>query len=97
LDWVFFKKRTSLFDAQPKRILHVAPEARLTDLFQSLRDVDYVSGDLDGTKAMMELDITNMPFSDNEFSVIYCSHVLEHVPDDSSALRENYRVMRQNV
>ena len=31
---------------------------------------------------------------DGAFSLIYCSHVLEHVPDDRTAMREMYRVLR---
>jgi predicted SAM-dependent methyltransferase len=33
-------------------------------------------------------------FPDGAFSLIYCSHVLEHVPDDRTAMREMYRVLR---
>jgi len=40
------------------------------------------------------MDITNIPYEDNSFGVILCSHVLEHIPDDRKAMRELYRVLK---
>jgi SAM-dependent methyltransferase len=39
-------------------------------------------------------DITAIPFPEATFDAIYCSHVLEHVPDDRRAMREFYRVLK---
>lgn len=72
----------------------MAPERKLAQLFRGLKDVDYLSGDLDGSKAMVQMDITEIQRDEDEFSVIYCSHVLEHVPDDGKALSELYRVLK---
>jgi ubiquinone/menaquinone biosynthesis C-methylase UbiE len=46
--------------------------------------------------AMVKMDITNIQFPDETFDVVYCSHVLEHVPDDRKAMREFYRVLKSN-
>jgi ubiquinone/menaquinone biosynthesis C-methylase UbiE len=35
-----------------------------------------------------------MPFGDNEFDVVICNHVLEHVPDDRKAIREIFRILK---
>jgi len=43
---------------------------------------------------MVQMDITDIRLSDNVFSIIYCSHVLEHIPDDRKALSELYRVLK---
>jgi ubiquinone/menaquinone biosynthesis C-methylase UbiE len=40
------------------------------------------------------MDITDIQYPDNTFDVIYCSHVLEHVPDDRKAMREFARVLK---
>jgi ubiquinone/menaquinone biosynthesis C-methylase UbiE len=40
------------------------------------------------------MDITNITMPDNAFEVIYCSDVLEHVPDDRQAIQELYRVLK---
>ena len=42
----------------------------------------------------MKLDITDIPSPDESFDVIYCSHVLEHVPDDRKAINEFYRTLK---
>ena len=36
-----------------------------------------------------------MEYPDESFDVIYCSHVLEHVPDDCKAMRESPRVLKR--
>ena len=40
------------------------------------------------------MDISDIQYGDNTFDVIYCSHVLEHVPDDRKAMREFWRVLK---
>ena len=44
--------------------------------------------------ADVKADICNLPFKDNEFDVILCNHVLEHIPDDTKAMQELYRVLK---
>jgi len=39
------------------------------------------------------MDIMNIQYPAQSFDVIYCSHVLEHVPDDRQAIRELTRVL----
>lgn len=41
-----------------------------------------------------EVDIKNINFKDNFFDYILAIHVLEHIDDDSQALRELYRVLK---
>jgi hypothetical protein len=93
--FIYFKERTNLFDGKPKRMLHVAPEC-LAEKFRKARYIDYLSADLDPvtTGAMVKMDITDIHYPDNSFDVIYCSHVLEHVPEDRKAMRELARVLK---
>jgi SAM-dependent methyltransferase len=43
---------------------------------------------------MDRVDILDLPYPDDSFDAILCSHVLEHVEDDSRAMRELHRVLR---
>jgi len=94
LDWLFFHGKTNLFDGTPKTMLHFAPEAAFKGKFSRIPNLTYVSADLLEGRADTALDITKLPFHDEAFTVIYCSHVLEHVPDDRGAMRELHRVLQ---
>ncbi len=92
LIWLFFKRKTNLFDGQPKKMLHFAPEkAFLTPLLNSIGS-GYITVDL-YNDAMVKMDITNLSFPEDTFDVIYCSHVLEHIVKDVQAIKELARVL----
>jgi len=38
----------------------------------------------------------SLPFEDNSFDMVFSSHVLEHIPDFESAMKEIYRVLKPN-
>jgi SAM-dependent methyltransferase len=93
---LYLRERTNLLDGQPKRILHIAPERPIERLFRSAPRVEYLSADLFDPLAMVKMDICNIQYPDASFDAIYCSHVLEHVPDDRRAMREFHRVLAPN-
>jgi hypothetical protein len=74
------------------RLLHFAPEALLDPVFARLPGLERVTADL-YVSADLRLDITDMDLPDSSFDLIFCSHVLEHVPDDRAAMRELRRVL----
>ena len=92
--YLYVTRKTDLFDGHRKRMLHVAPEPQLSRLLQKAEYIDYLSADLSNPHAMVRMDISDIQCPDNTFDVIYCSHVLEHVPDDRKALREFWRVLK---
>lgn len=91
--WLYLMNKTNLFTDR-LRVLHVAPERILEKRLKSQPNLDYVSIDLDRPRAMVHADITDIPFADDSFDVILCSHVLEHVVDDRKAMRELRRVLK---
>jgi SAM-dependent methyltransferase len=92
--WLFLKQQTNLFDASPKRLLHFAPETIFIDKFRRVAGVEYLSTDLESPHAMARMDITALDCEAELFDAVYCSHVLEHVPDDRKAMSEIHRVLR---
>ena len=76
------------------RLLHIAPEYCFIKRFERLPRLDYVTADLESPLAKVKMDIQQIPFPDNEFDIIFCNHILEHVEDDRLAMREMFRVMR---
>lgn len=94
LAWSFFWQRTKLFDGKQKRMLHVAPEPQFAERLSKLIGHGYVAADLLNPGVDVRLDITQIPFPEDSFDVIVCSHVLEHVPNDRQAMREFVRVLK---
>ncbi|MCL2104428.1 MAG: class I SAM-dependent methyltransferase [Kiritimatiellaeota bacterium] len=75
-------------------VLHVAPEKQLAFRIAARKPARYVKGDISPARSDIEkLDVTAIGYPDNTFDVIICNHVLEHVPDDTRALRELWRVL----
>ncbi len=89
LVYLFLKKKTDFFNTRGSRsVIHVAPEPCLRPIFARQYGSSYRTADMFDPKADIKMDIGNIGFPDNSFDVIFCSHVLEHVPDDQKAMRE---------
>ena len=94
LTWLYFERHTKLFDFEPKKILHIAPEACLSSRLSRRFGDDYVTLDLHRSDISIRASVTNLPFQDEHFDVVYCSHVLEHVDDDRAAIKEFFRALK---
>jgi SAM-dependent methyltransferase len=93
--WLYLNNKTN-FLTDKLRVLHFAPEPWFVDIFKRLKNLEYMTADLDPNLAMIGFDMMDIPFKDNYFDVILCSHVLEHVPDANKAMSELYRVLKPN-
>lgn len=93
LMWLYLQRETDFFNSKP-RLLHIAPEHSFIKRFERLLGDNYVTADLESPLAKVKMDIQAIPFGDEEFDVIFCNHILEHVEDDRLAMREMHRVMR---
>lgn len=91
--WLYLQRETNFFK-MPQRVLHFAPEHCFNERFRGLSNIEYVTADLDASRAMMSMDITDITFPDESFDYVFCLHVLEHVPDDAKAMAELCRIMR---
>lgn len=91
--WLYLKNETDFFTA-PLKVLHFAPEQAFYKRFRKLKNLEYTTTDLNSPLADVKADICNLPFEDDSFDVIFCNHVLEHIPDDTKAIQELYRILR---
>ena len=91
--WLYLKFETDFFTAN-KSVLHFAPEQCFLKRFRKLKNIDYTTTDLLSPIADVKADICDLPFEDNSYDIILCNHVLEHIPDDTTAMQELYRVMK---
>jgi SAM-dependent methyltransferase len=91
--WLYLKRETNFFSA-PAKVLHFAPEQAYYKRFRKMRNLDYTTTDLNSPLADIKADICNLPFDSNTYDIIFCNHVLEHIPDDNKAMQELYRVLK---
>lgn len=100
LVYIYLRDCFKLF-LQPKSIaiLHIAPEKRISEAIIRQGFSNYVCGDkftpgYSYPTHVKDTDITALTYTQDYFDIIICNHVLEHVPNDSLAMRELFRVLK---
>lgn len=88
----YLKNETNVFN-KPQRVLHFAPEEGLSRHLKKIPG-EYIDADIDENLAGHVVDITAIPFAEDTFDLIICSHVLAHVKDQPQALAELARVLK---
>lgn len=91
--WLYLQNETDFFTASHK-VLHFAPEQAFYKRFRQMEHLDYTTTDLNSPLADVKADICDLPFTDNAFDFILCNHVLEHIPDDTKAMQELFRILK---
>lgn len=97
--WVYWvlKNFTNLF-MEENRVIHFAPEIYLRKQLEENKDCDYYPVDIkkmSGGAKVHRVDITSIPFIDNFADYIIVNHVLEHIPDEKTAVSEMKRVLKE--
>jgi SAM-dependent methyltransferase len=93
LMWLYLKEKTNFFEAKLK-VLHIAPEHCFLKKFEAMKNLEYITADIESPLAKVKMDVHKIPFSDNTFDVAFCNHVMEHVNDDILAMSEILRVLK---
>jgi hypothetical protein len=91
--WYYLQDHTD-FLQQPLRVLHFAPEAVLEPLFRKNKKWNYLTADLVKGLADISFDMQAIPFENDTFDLIICSHVTSYIPDEGLALRELSRILK---
>ena len=92
--WLYLKNETDFFTKNLK-VLHIAPEQEFLRKFKKMKNLDYISADLFSPIVDVKADILDLPFKNEEFDVVICNHVLEHIENDGKAMSELFRVMKK--
>nr|WP_315034576.1 methyltransferase domain-containing protein [uncultured Chryseobacterium sp.] len=83
----FLKTHFSFLDFSPSRMLYKKWKER--------KDIVYFPTDFENEfLSDYHYDITNISAEDNTFDLIVCYHILEHIIDDVTAMKELYRVLK---
>jgi ubiquinone/menaquinone biosynthesis C-methylase UbiE len=59
-----------------------------------MHNLSYITADLAAKRVTVRTDIVELPFKTDCFDAIICNHVLEHVVDDRTAMKELYRILK---
>jgi SAM-dependent methyltransferase len=86
------------FKIAGKKILHFSPEKNIYNFLKTNNEI--ITADIeplfyksiDGK--IKDEDATRLSFNDNSFDVVIGNHILEHIPDDTKAMAEIYRVLK---
>ena len=92
--WLYLSRETD-FLKKNLRVLHIAPEQVFYATFKALKNWDYTTTDLHSPLADVKADICALPFENEAYDLIFCNHVLEHIPDDQKAMKELYRILKK--
>ncbi|MFK8046382.1 MAG: methyltransferase domain-containing protein [Crocinitomicaceae bacterium] len=92
--WLYLKNKSDFFTKPNLKVMHIAPEQCFHSLFKKQKNLDYTTGDLLSPIADLHFDLHDIPLEDNQYEVIFCNHVMEHVKDDLQCMKELYRIMK---
>jgi SAM-dependent methyltransferase len=92
--WLYLKQKTNFFTKENLTVMHIAPEQCFHKKFKKQKNLKYTTGDLVSPIADLHFDLHKIPLEDNQYEVIFCNHVMEHVKDDLQCMKELYRIMK---
>ena len=94
LMWLYLNRKTNFFTANKLKVLHIAPEQCFLTHFKKQKNLDYTTADLVSPIADLHFDLHDIPLEDNQYDVVFCNHVMEHVDDPIRCMSELNRVMK---
>ena len=82
-------------EIQGKKILHFSPSKSIKTKIESYSNSKYITSDYAGEfDAMKKLNIESIDEPKDEFDLVICFHILEHVENDIKAMKELQRIIK---
>ncbi len=85
-------------DCENKKILHLSPEKQIFDFLKKRSVV--ITADIEPgfykliDKNIIYADAGNLPFENEAFDIVIGNHIMEHIPEDTVAMKEIFRVLK---
>jgi SAM-dependent methyltransferase len=93
LQYLTVKRLSEHYDFSSKILLHFAPESSLQPFLKEIFGI-YCTSNIIRNGVDCIADLCNLPFKGQSCDVIFASHVMEHIHDDYSALKEIWRILK---
>jgi len=90
----YIENETNLFTKKNCKLLYFAPEHCLLQKFKQCAFIDIIDADINPNYANYVFNIESIPYPNEHFDYIICSHVLGHVANEQKAIEELYRVLK---
>jgi SAM-dependent methyltransferase len=92
--YLYLQDNTTLF-SDKLSVLHFSPEPGLSATLKAKSNLTYATSWYEPDRpADFHLDLTNLAQPDASWDVVIAYHVFEHIPDDRTAMRELFRVVK---
>jgi SAM-dependent methyltransferase len=93
--WRFLAEKTDLFSA-PTSLLEASPHYSFSRRWVKMKTLRFVGTDLWGRPHVsVRMDLTAAPIRSATFDAILCTHVLEEIPEDRTAMEELFRMVKR--
>ncbi len=90
----YLKEKTNLYTDRLS-VLHFSPEKGLSAVLKAQKNLTYATSWYETDRpADYHLDLTALALPDESWDVLIVYHILEHITDDRTAMREMYRVLK---
>ncbi len=94
---LFFEHRTKVF-YEKTDIMHVSPNKSIARFLNNVSTVNQTVGSIEPEQFLefnsIYLDIQNIELPDNQYDIVICCHIIEHVDHDEKAMSELYRIIK---
>ncbi len=99
--WFWLVNNYKIHEQENINILHIAPELPVSAKLRKFKDITYTCLDkhcigYTYPKYVLNGDVCKLSFNDKCFDLIICNHVLEHIKDDTTALSEIFRTLKDD-